>query len=475
MIRSLRMRLFLGVTVVSALVLGGLAAAIEEDVRHTLKGEFDRELMERARTLASMVEQTGSVVHFDFPAAQFPEFEPGPHAAYFEVLLDGAAFRRSASLGNGNLSTAATRDAQPEWIALPDGRRGRILAMPFTPLPDNPETAPPTTNQPVHAGMLIVAQDSADLDRTITRLIVLTAALCAAATLLSGGSWWRWRGGRSARSKNWRATSPRCAKPSSRRAFPPPACPRNSCRWSIGSMICCSGWIRRSDGSGPLRRMWRMNCRAPGGAAGDAGGGGRRPRDAAAYEGAIDKSLAILAQMQGLVENLLLLARAESGQLKVRRGVVDLEALLQECRLALERPAAARRLAMVITGEGDAAGDQEFVRIVFNNLLDNAVNYADTGTTSEIRVLPAQPGLAVEISNQGHALSAADLPRLFERFMRKDAARSATGIHAGLGLSISRQLAELQDARIVLRLEGPRFVRAGGNARGGEVGKSATE
>jgi signal transduction histidine kinase len=76
----------------------------------------------------------------------------------------------------------------------------------------------------------------------------------------------------------------------------------------------------------------------------------------------------------------------------------------------------------------------------------------------EIEIAARGGRMTVEISNEGHALEAADLPRLFDRFTRKDVARAATGIHAGLGLSICRRLTELQDARVEIRLAGPRFV-----------------
>ena len=110
MIRSLRMRLFLGMTAVSVVVLGILSIGIDQAVHHTLLVEFDRKrLLEKARSLASMVEQTGSKTHFDFEAAEFPEFESGPHAAYFEILLSGKPFQHSASLGERHLLPSCCR------------------------------------------------------------------------------------------------------------------------------------------------------------------------------------------------------------------------------------------------------------------------------------------------------------------------------------------------------------------------------
>jgi signal transduction histidine kinase len=86
------------------------------------------------------------------------------------------------------------------------------------------------------------------------------------------------------------------------------------------------------------------------------------------------------------------------------------------------------------------------------------VSYAAAGTTIEIRVAADAGGATVEIRNEAHGLAAEDLPRLFERFTRKDAARAATGLHAGLGLSICRRLTELQGSHIALRLDGPIFI-----------------
>jgi signal transduction histidine kinase len=192
-----------------------------------------------------------------------------------------------------------------------------------------------------------------------------------------------------------------------------------------------------------------------------------RPRDSAGYETAIDKSLAILMQMQGLVENLLLLARAESGQLAVKWEPLDLGMQVEECRAAFEETAARRglRFAVAVADVPGVMADREIVRVVLYNILDNAVSYAAAGSEIGVRVLGAGGaeggpggGAAVEVANVGHALKEEDLPKLFGRFVRKDPARSATGTHAGLGLSICQRLVALQGGKIVLRLEADKFV-----------------
>ncbi len=457
MIRSLRMRLFLGVTAVSAVVLAGLGFAIEEAVRHTLKGEFDRAMLENARALASMVEQTGDVPRFDYQRAQFPEYEPGSASAYFEIYLDGSSFRRSDSLGESHLPMTSD-EAGPHGFRLPDGRRGRILLIPFSPLVDD-DGQPPPFHRAQHTGVLVVARDSADLDRTVSRLVALTVGLCGIATLLSGAALIGVAAralrplGRLAREiESVRETDLSTALDS--KSFPPELVPvvdrLNELLGRLDEVFARERGFTadvahelRTPLAGLLTTLEVARSRR---------------RDAAAYEGAIDKSLAILGQMQGLVENLLLLARADSGQLKVRHDAVDVEALLQECRMSFERAAGERQLQFAISGEGEGRGDSGFLRVIFNNLLDNAVSYATAGSTIEISIAARGGRMIVEISNEGHALEAGDLPRLFERFARKDVARAATGIHAGLGLSICRRLTELQEARVEIRLAGTRFV-----------------
>ena len=462
MIRSLRMRLFLGVTAVSALILGILAIGIEEALRHTLKHEFDRVLLAKARSLASMVELTGDNIHFDYQASQFPEFAAGSHRAYFEILLDGVPAHHSDSLGEAHLTASPPdeTDGEATSFTLPDGRRGRLLAIPFSPLLDDEGKSPPP-NRKIPAGVLLVAQDSDDLDHTVNRLVLMTVSFCGVATLLSGvaligvvGRAIRPVDKLARQIESLRETD--LATPLEIRDLPSELAP---------VVDRLNGLLGRLDAAFVRERAFTADVahelRTPlAGLLATLEVARTRPRDAAGYESAIDKSLAILGQMQGLVENLLLLARADSGQLKMRTDPVDVEVLLEESRLPFERAAAARQLSFSIHAEGSAqaVGDRDFLRVIVNNLFDNAVSYAAPASTIEARIYSADDRLMIQIANESRGLTSIDLPRLFERFNRKDASRSATGIHAGLGLGICRRLAELQDGTIGLRLEGDRFI-----------------
>ena len=318
MIRSLRMRLFLGVTAVTVLVLGVLSIGIDEAVHRTLQAEFDNVLLEKARTLSSLVEQTEGRVHFDYQAAQFPEFETGPRAAYFEIALDGASYQRSASLGQGHLPLAGGKPGEREAhsFTLPDGRKGRLLVMAFAPLSDmrEPDEAGRVRPRPVPQGMIAVAQDSSMLERTLGRLRLLFLGLGGAATLLSGALL-VWVASRAVRPVGRLAAQIEGLSETDLAAVTPA---RDLPTELMPMVDRLNGLLGRLGEAFGRERAFTADVahelRTPlAGILATLEVARSRPRDSAGYETAIDKSLAILLQMQGLVENLLLLAGAGRG------------------------------------------------------------------------------------------------------------------------------------------------------------------
>jgi two-component system sensor histidine kinase QseC len=94
------------------------------------------------------------------------------------------------------------------------------------------------------------------------------------------------------------------------------------------------------------------------------------------------------------------------------------------------------------------------LRSILANLFDNAVDYAPAG--GEITVASDAAG-GLRVANPAGNLSAADEARLFERFWRKEAARSG-GEHAGLGLSLARTFAAAMGWRLSATLEAGQLV-----------------
>lgn len=137
-------------------------------------------------------------------------------------------------------------------------------------------------------------------------------------------------------------------------------------------------------------------------------------------------------RMQSLVEDLLLLARADERGLTLRRRDVDLDdlaslevvRLLRETTLTVDAELTPTRLV------GDPGGLSRVLR----NLLENASRHASS--TIELRVHPAEHHAVVTVADDGPGIPEADRARVFDRFVRLDSDRSRSSGGTGLGLAI---------------------------------------
>jgi two-component system OmpR family sensor kinase len=152
------------------------------------------------------------------------------------------------------------------------------------------------------------------------------------------------------------------------------------------------------------------------------------------------------ARMGLLVEDLLLLARLDQ-QRPLDRRPVDLLALAADAVHDARAVAPDRRIELMLGGEdggrGSALvvlGDDQRLRQVLANLVDNALAHTPDGGPVEVRVggadLDGRPGAAVEVVDHGPGLTREQAERVFERFYRADPARSQAAGGTGLGLSI---------------------------------------
>ncbi|MBC7367206.1 MAG: ATP-binding protein, partial [Undibacterium sp.] len=104
-----------------------------------------------------------------------------------------------------------------------------------------------------------------------------------------------------------------------------------------------------------------------------------------------------------------------------------------------------------------AEADPVLLRSILGNLFDNAVDYTPAGGTIGIGLAAtAQGGVAVSVVNPAEGLEPADVARLFDRFWRKEAARTG-GSHVGLGLSLARTFATAMGWTLTAALEGRRL------------------
>ena len=169
------------------------------------------------------------------------------------------------------------------------------------------------------------------------------------------------------------------------------------------------------------------------------------------------ESLAIVhdesQRLTRIVEDLFTLARADAGQFKGRFGEVYLDEILTDCVRKVRVLAAKKHVEIDLSvAEMPLRGDEELLRRLFINLLDNAIKYNRENGAISVSAETGENFYRVLISDSGVGISDADRAKIFERFYRADKARSrqsetpASG--AGLGLSIALWIAELHRGSI---------------------------
>jgi signal transduction histidine kinase len=152
-----------------------------------------------------------------------------------------------------------------------------------------------------------------------------------------------------------------------------------------------------------------------------------------------------------LVNDLLLLSRADSEALQLRRETVDMARLSRRAVDRLESKARDRGLCVKTETGGDtpmARIDPDRIEQVLINLLDNAIKYSRPGGTIIISVTATPDGwLLVQVRDEGIGIPAYDLPRIGQRFYRADKARSRAEGGSGLGLAIAQALVSAHGGR----------------------------
>jgi two-component system OmpR family sensor kinase len=154
-------------------------------------------------------------------------------------------------------------------------------------------------------------------------------------------------------------------------------------------------------------------------------------------------------RMSGLVEGLLMLARADEGQLELLPEPVDLGEVAAAVVAKLRPMAEAKGIAITLEGEPPKVlADRARIEQVVTNLLDNAVAYTGPGGAVKVRVWQAGGEAGLSVRDSGPGIAPEALPRVFDRFFRADQGRSRSGGGCGLGLAICKELVEAHGGRI---------------------------
>jgi signal transduction histidine kinase len=171
------------------------------------------------------------------------------------------------------------------------------------------------------------------------------------------------------------------------------------------------------------------------------------------------ESLGVLHQeaerLTHIVDDLFTLTRADAGQYPLQPRDFYLDELVGECVHSARTLALAKKISLNFeeASESPIHADESLLRRMILNLLDNAIKYTSEGGRVTVTCRRAGEEYALSITDTGGGIPADLQPRIFERFFRADKARSRAGNDgggAGLGLSISRWIAEAHHGRLEL-------------------------
>jgi signal transduction histidine kinase len=167
-------------------------------------------------------------------------------------------------------------------------------------------------------------------------------------------------------------------------------------------------------------------------------------------------------RMTRMVSNLLLLSQADAGALPMHLQPVDLVPLIANVARSGNIMADGRVevTSHINTRPGDAndgqggllvQGDEDRLKQVLLNLIDNAIKHTPEGGRVVVEASLVESSIHITVSDTGVGIPADDLPHVFERFYRVDKSRSRTQGGAGLGLTIAKSIVEAHGGRIEAR------------------------
>jgi two-component system sensor histidine kinase BaeS len=152
-----------------------------------------------------------------------------------------------------------------------------------------------------------------------------------------------------------------------------------------------------------------------------------------------------------LVEDLRLLSLADAGQLQLIRTDVDMGELLGGVADSAQAMAEAKAISLRVDAPVERLvidGDADRLRQVVGNLVSNALRYTPQGGTIALHARADGDRVKVTVSDTGQGIAPEDLPHVFDRFYRGDAARDRTSGGSGLGLAIAQALVRAHDGTI---------------------------
>jgi signal transduction histidine kinase len=448
---TIRQQLTRKLLLAMGLLIGAGGVAVFFCARAALQAQFDAALQAKAQALTALTEQKNSGIEIDFSDEHMRGFEANG-SDFFELRWpDGRTVKRSPSLRDTHLPIGhGTVEAPAFWnITLPDVAPARAIGIKFRPHPDGKDVVPSDA-------ILVIASVRRDLDRT---LATLQLVLGGCGLLLLAGT---------------ALVVPRLLR---RELAPLQQLAAAAARIDASSLSTRFPTVNLPGELAPITaRLNELLARLE-----DSFDRERRFSSDVAHEfrtpiselrslaelaiklpdtraaNADQEVLSIALHLESVLTHLLTLSRGERGDLQTQRQPVALAPLIEDVCRKFKARAAGRQLTFQwqAAAQTEITSDPVLLRSILTNLVDNAVEYTPRGGSVEVEASMDHGCFTLRVINTVENLEAHDLPYLFDRFWRKDTARSNDG-HTGLGLSLARTLAHTIGCELTARFIAPK-------------------
>jgi heavy metal sensor kinase len=181
-------------------------------------------------------------------------------------------------------------------------------------------------------------------------------------------------------------------------------------------------------------------------------------RDEAEYRDTLKIVEEQAARLSRVVDDMFTLARADAGNYPLHAMPMYLDEVIDEVVRAARVVAGTKQVSVEATSIPSAAftGDEDLIRRLIGNLVDNAVRHTPDGSTVRVELDQTDSGYAIAVKDQGPGIESGIKPHIFERFFRGDVSRRATARDgAGLGLALARWIARAHGGDVVLARSSP--------------------
>lgn len=438
--RSLRVRLTITIVAVTAPLIAALAFFLFGAVSEAVWDSFDQRLLDDARVMAGLVEQEGDDFDVEImPVVKRFESDPDTKTLFGIWDPDGETLVRGAPTSEA-LERSSRLESEP-WAwdgTFDDGTAARFVGFSFMPTVD-PEDGIPTEVRPLTIALGRETHRTDDLLAELARLFwMLGTGMVLVSSAVAG-----WAVSRGLRPMTRVSTEiARIDEEHLDRPVPTEGVPveLRPVIDRLNELLerLQTAFIRERQFSADVAHELRTPLavlRASSELA---------LKDPELTDGArrrVDGMLETIDETSRLVEDLMLLARAESGTSSVETEAVDIGELVEAAWAKLADAAGKRQLTLRKSIPAATYVETDLLKVshVVSNLLSNAVAYTEEGGWIEVESAPDE-GLVLRVSDSGPMIPDDQLPHLFDRFWRADEARSAVGEHAGIGLSLVKSM-----------------------------------